>query len=98
MGQLRVLAVTSCTGEKRSKLDNQLMLEDFKDSARLQKRHEQLSQFVYPAGQMYTGVQHLRVMEGVQLLRQFLRTGSCRRSDSVCCLWRYTRRQNYCAL
>ena len=70
MGQPRVLVVTSCTGEKRSKPDNQLMLEDFKDSARLQKRHEELAQFVCPAGQMYTGVQHLRAMEGVQLLRQ----------------------------
>lgn len=70
MGQPRVLVVTSCTGEKRSKPDNQLMLEDFKDSARLQKRYEELSQFVCSAGQMYTGVQHLRVMEGVQLLRQ----------------------------
>ncbi len=70
MGQPRALVVTSCTGEKRSKPDNQLMLEDFKDSARLQKRHEELAEFVCPAGQMYTGVQHLRVMEGVQLLRQ----------------------------
>lgn len=70
MGQPCVLVVTSCTGEKRSKPDNQLMLEDFKDSARLQKRHEELAEFVCPAGQMYTGVQHLRVMEGVQLLRQ----------------------------
>lgn len=72
MRQPRVLVVTSCTGEKRSKPENQLRLEDFKDSARLQKRHEELAKFVYPAGQMYTGVQHLRVMEGVQLLRQSL--------------------------
>ena len=70
MRQPRVLVVTSCTGEKRSKPDNQLMLEDFKDLARLQKRHEELAEFVCPAGQMYTGVQHLRVMEGVRLLRQ----------------------------
>jgi hypothetical protein len=48
------------------------MLEDFKDSARLQKRHEELAEFVCSAGQMYTGVQHLRAMEGVQLLRQSL--------------------------
>jgi len=72
MGQPRVLVVTACTGEKRSKPDNQLMLEDFKDSARLQKRHEELAEFVCSAGQMYTGVQHLRAMEGVQLLRQSL--------------------------
>ncbi|HAG82055.1 MAG TPA: queuine/archaeosine tRNA-ribosyltransferase [Cyanobacteria bacterium UBA12227] len=72
MRQPRVLVITSCTGEKRYKPKNQLTLEDFKNSARLQKRHEKLAQFLYPAGQMYTGVQHLRVMEGVQLLRQSL--------------------------
>ena len=72
MHQPRVLVVTSCTGEKRSKPENQLTLEDFKDSARLQKRHEELAQFGCLAGQIYTGLQHLRAMEGVELLRQSL--------------------------
>ncbi len=72
MGYPRVLVVTSCTGEKRCKPENQLTLEDFKEKARLQQREAQLTQFACPAGQMYTGVQHLRAMEGVGLLRQSL--------------------------
>ena len=72
MYQPRVLVVTSCTGEKRSKPENQLTLEDFKDCARLQKRSCELAQFACPAGQIYTGLQHLRAMEGVELLRQSL--------------------------
>lgn len=70
MSQPRILVVTSCTGEKRFKPENQLVLEDFKDSTRLQKRENQLVNFACQAGQIYTGAQHLQVMEGVGLLRQ----------------------------
>lgn len=70
MSQPRILVVTSCTGEKRFKPENQLVLEDFKDSTRLQKRENQLVNFACRAGQIYTGAQHLQVMEGVGLLRQ----------------------------
>ncbi|NEQ25403.1 MAG: queuine/archaeosine tRNA-ribosyltransferase, partial [Microcoleus sp. SIO2G3] len=66
----RILVVTSCTGEKRCKPDNQLALEDFKDPVQLQKREAELAAFACTSGQMYTGMQHLRLMEGVQLLRQ----------------------------
>ncbi|MBE9200080.1 MULTISPECIES: DUF6884 domain-containing protein [unclassified Nodularia (in: cyanobacteria)] len=66
----RVLIITSCTGEKRFKPTNQLTLEDFKDSARLQSRSDELGEFACPATQMYTGLQHLRAIEGVELLRQ----------------------------
>ena len=72
MSQPRVLVITSCTGEKRFKPDNQLTLEDFKEPVRLQQREAELSKFACPSGQMYTGMQHLRLMEGVQLLRQAL--------------------------
>ncbi len=68
----KVLVVTSCTGEKRYKPENQLTIEDFKEKARFQQQEAQLTQFAYPASQMYTGTQHLRAMEGVKLLRQFL--------------------------
>ncbi len=67
---LRVLIVTSCTGEKRFKPTSQLTLEDFKDLARLQFRSNELAEFACLASQMYTGLQHLRLMEGVELLRQ----------------------------
>jgi Queuine tRNA-ribosyltransferase len=38
----------------------------------LAKREAELAEFAYPAGEMYTGAQHLRLMEGVKLLRQKL--------------------------
>jgi hypothetical protein len=72
MHQLRILVVTSCTGEKRFKPTNQLKLEDFQNSSQLQLREAELAEFACPAGQIYTGQQHLRAMEGIHLLRQSL--------------------------
>ena len=70
MRRPRVLVVTSCTGEKRFKPSNQLTLEDFKDSARLTDQEVALANDACSAGEMYTGAQHLRLMEGVKALRQ----------------------------
>ena len=66
----RILVVTSCTGEKRFKPENQLQLDDFKNPVLLQSRSAELAEYVCPAGQMYTGSQHLRLMEGMSILRQ----------------------------
>lgn len=66
----RILVVTSCTGEKRFKPTNQLTLEDFKDPARFEFCIKAIAEFACPAGKMYTGLQHLRAMEGVSLLRE----------------------------
>ncbi|MBO3459109.1 hypothetical protein G7B40_011880 [Aetokthonos hydrillicola Thurmond2011] len=66
---LRVLVITSCTAEKRFNPTNQLTIEDFKDPEKLKARSLTLSEFACPAGQMYTGLQHLRVMEGINILR-----------------------------
>ena len=67
---LRSLIITSCTGEKRFKPENQLTLEDFKPPAHLRKREKQLAEFISPARELYTGMQHLQLMEGVQNLRK----------------------------
>lgn len=69
----RVLIITSCTGEKRFKPENQLTQEDFKHAARLRKREKQLAEFMSPAGAMYTGMQHMQLMEGVRNLRKTLK-------------------------
>lgn len=69
ISHLRILIITSCTGKKLHKPTNQLTIEDFKDTERLRERTESLSEFSCPSGQMYTGLQHLRVMEGVDILR-----------------------------
>ena len=68
----RVLIITSCTGEKRFKPENQLTQEDFKPAGRLRKREKQLAEFMSPAGEMYTGMQHTQLMDGVQNLRKAL--------------------------
>ncbi|CAN1213590.1 Peroxide stress protein YaaA [Tumidithrix helvetica PCC 7403] len=72
MTQPRLLIVTSCTGEKKYKPENQLTLKDFEDRKRLAKGEKKLAQSMCTAGEMYTGMQHLRLMEGVNLLRQSL--------------------------
>ncbi|MEO0374098.1 MAG: tRNA-guanine transglycosylase DpdA [Cyanobacteria bacterium P01_A01_bin.17] len=68
----RILVITSCTGEKCSKPDNQLALADFQEPARLQRREADLTEFACSAGRLYTGLQYLRVMEGVYALREVL--------------------------
>lgn len=68
----RILVVTSCTGEKIYKAENPLTLEDFQDATRLQVRSAALDYCAIEAGKMYSGIQHLRAMEGVEILRQSL--------------------------
>ncbi len=68
----RVLVITSCTGEKRCKPENQLRLDDFRDPSRLRDRQSELAEYACQAGEIYTGMQHLRLMEGVQALREAL--------------------------
>jgi Queuine tRNA-ribosyltransferase len=70
MMQPRVLVITSCTGEKLHKPEHQLLQEDFEPKANLKKREKALREFAAPAWQMYTGAQHLRLMEGLRSLRQ----------------------------
>lgn len=70
MSYPRILVVTSCTGEKCFKPETPLTLEDFQDEKRLKEREAALSEFAKPAAQMYTGRQHLFVMEGVRILRE----------------------------
>lgn len=66
----RVLVITSCTGEKKYSPDTQLVQDDFQDAATLSKREEELSAYQTTAGQMYTGRQHLALMNGVEMYRQ----------------------------
>lgn len=65
----RILVVTSCTGEKKHKPDNELVLEDFKDEEVLNRRTLELAYYQEPAGEMYTGSQHLALMKGVRHFR-----------------------------
>lgn len=67
---VKTLVITSCTGEKLFKPENQLLLNDFKDKETLKLKEETLYEYKSTAGKMYTGKQHKRLMEGIELLRE----------------------------
>ena len=66
---MRTLVITSCTGEKLYHPSNQLMRSDFEDDALLVTREKELSEYSTRAGEIYTGMQHQRLMEGIKNLR-----------------------------
>src|SRR6478672_2075228 len=68
---MRVLTLTSCTGEKAVRVDRALTLGDFqKGPAHVAERERELAGAAMPAGEIYTGEQHLRLMRGVQQFRE----------------------------
>ncbi|MDF9759788.1 hypothetical protein OKW24_001561 [Peribacillus simplex] len=67
---LKTLIITSCTGEKRFKPENELIQDDFKTNETLSKREKELEEYQLNACDIYTGMQHLRLMEGIDLLRE----------------------------
>lgn len=69
MEHFKTLIITSCTGEKKFKPESHLLLDDFQDSNNLNIKEKQLKEYIVTAGEMYTGMQHLRLMEGVKILR-----------------------------
>ncbi len=66
---IKTLIVTSCTGEKLFHPGHQLTQSDFVDDSTLIKREKELAEYKTPAGKLYTGMQHQRLMEGVSTLR-----------------------------
>lgn len=69
---MRILVLTSCTGEKASRSADPLRAADFDDPTRLREGKERLAGLRRPAGVMYTGQQHVRAMRGVHALRGVL--------------------------
>ena len=69
---MRVLILTSCTGEKRFQPENQLTAADFRGRSigSFAKRTEELSPYRLPAVEMYTGQQHVRLLRGLQSLKE----------------------------
>jgi hypothetical protein len=67
---MRVLVITSCTGEKSVKTDQQLTPEDFAQGAEhVADRERRLGPHMTPAEDLYTGQQHRRLMSGVREFR-----------------------------
>jgi len=69
---MRLLFLTSCTGQKAYKIDNQLTWDDFRllDTEALWQKEESLDAFRLPARDMYTGQQHVRLLRGLDALRK----------------------------
>ena len=69
---MRILVVGSCT---KSKLDDgcpanlRLTETDFEEAGRLDARERELSNWLRPASEMYTGRQHTQMMDGIRALR-----------------------------
>jgi hypothetical protein len=67
---MRVLIITSCTGEKSVKHDQQLTMTDFRQgSEHVAQRENELIEFKTPAEALYTGQQHKRLMRGIHRFR-----------------------------
>lgn len=66
----RILVVTSCTGEKAKKPENQLVWDDFQDKDRLVARQLELDAEKMTAGKLYTGKQHTFLMNGIYEYRE----------------------------
>ncbi len=67
---MKLLVITSCTGEKAVDSDQQLLWNDFKSGkAHVATREKELGDLCRKAGEMYTGEQHVRLMRGVSAFR-----------------------------
>lgn len=67
---MKILVITSCTGEKAVEHPDQLTLKDFqKGTEHVAKRERQLKDVLMRSGQIYTGEQHVRLMKGVEAAR-----------------------------
>lgn len=68
---MRLLVVTSCTGEKRVESPKALTLDDFRQGlAHVAERERELADLLTPAQDLYTGQQHVRLMRGVRGVQQ----------------------------
>jgi hypothetical protein len=70
---MKVSVLTSCTGKKRCSPVNQLTQEDFRLMHNVNKfktREDSLLEYRVAAEDIYTGQQHLRLMQGIRQLRE----------------------------
>lgn len=64
---MRILIITSCTGEKTVTHDRALTLDDFtRGGEHLAKRERELAKLKTAAAELYTGQQHVRLMRGIE--------------------------------
>jgi hypothetical protein len=64
---MRLLIITSCTGQKTVKHEDGLTCDDFVQGAKhLAKRERELKVQLTPAASLYSGQQHVRLMKGIK--------------------------------
>jgi hypothetical protein len=67
---VRILIITTCTGEKAVAHKHGLTRDDFRKGAEhVASRENDLAKWLTPAEEMYAGQQHVRLMRGVRALR-----------------------------
>jgi len=71
---MKIIILTSCTGKKLYSPETQLNQDDFRqlNTPAFKAREAQLESFRTRSEALYTGQQHLRLMQGVQLAREKL--------------------------
>jgi hypothetical protein len=70
---VKIQVITSCTGEKLHSPENQLTQDDFRrlqDPDAFAERERELAEWNTNAEDLYTGQQHLRLMDGVRGVRE----------------------------
>ncbi len=68
---MRILVLTSCTGEKAVNVADPLTLRDFQQgAAHIAAREHELQDSLRPAHDLYTGLQHQRLMRGITAAEQ----------------------------
>lgn len=68
---MRILVITSCTGEKSVTSKLALTMEDFERGGKhLKQRERELADLMRSAEELYAGQQHVRLMQGVQAIRE----------------------------
>lgn len=79
---MRILVITSCTGEKAVTSEKALTIEDFAHGDKhLKQRERQLTDLMRTAEELYTGQQHIRLMRGVQAIREHGNNGTSLKLD-----------------
>jgi hypothetical protein len=72
---VKIQVITSCTGEKLHSPENQLAQDDFRrlhEPDAFAERERELAEWNTNAEDLYTGQQHLRLMDGVRGVRESL--------------------------
>lgn len=68
---MKITIITSCTGDKSVQHERQITLEDFKQGEHhVRAREQELASVLVPAEDLYSGMQHVRLMRGVTAARK----------------------------